>query len=96
MQDLYDEFKKRDTVVIAVAQEDDDLKKHKRIYKNFDGKPAFKIGADLGYKKTTAYKRTTAYLIDKEGVVRQIFPMLIHMRASWLAILDEVDKLDPA
>jgi alkyl hydroperoxide reductase subunit AhpC len=90
---MYDEFEKRDTVVIAVAQEDDDLEKHKKIYKSFDGKVPFKIAADIGYKKTKPYKRTTAYLIDKEGVVRQVFPMLIHSRPTWWAILHEIDAM---
>lgn len=37
--------------------------------------------------------RTTAYLVDADGVVRQIFPMTIHHRPSWRALLGELDAL---
>ncbi len=93
---MYDEFIKRDVVVIAVAQEDKDLKSHGRFLKKFGSKPPFDIVADLNRKATTGYDRTTAYLIDKKGVVRQVFPMLIHSRPSWRAILNEVDRLTEA
>ena len=93
MQELYDEFTKLDTTVIAIAQEDKTLKTHARFLKNFGDGPAFDIVADLKRKNTKRYDRTTAYLIDKEGVVRQIFPMLIHSRPSWRAILHEVELL---
>lgn len=91
---MYDEFEKRDTVVVAVAQEDTDLKSHGRILENFKPAPRFDIVADLDRKKTKRYDRTTAYLIDKQGIVRQVFPMLIHHRASWRAILHEIDELE--
>ena len=90
---MYGEFTRRDTVVIAVAQEDTALKAHAKFLKNFGSGPPFDIVADLNRKQTTAYDRTTAYLIDKQGIVRQIFPMLIHSRPSWRAILSEVDRL---
>jgi alkyl hydroperoxide reductase subunit AhpC len=93
LQNLYGEFTSRDTVVIAVAQEDTDLKSHGKMAAKFNPPPAFEIVADLNRKVTPKYDRTTAYLIDKEGVVRQIFPMLIHHRASWHAVLNEIDRL---
>lgn len=80
-------------MVIAVAQEDTDLKSHGKMVSSFNSKPSFEVVADLNREKTTRYDRTTAYLIDKKGVVRQIFPMLIHHRAAWEAILGEVDKM---
>ena len=55
--------------------------------------PSFDIVADLNRKKTKRYHRTTAYLIDKTGVVRQVFPMLVHSRPSWKAILGEMDRI---
>ena len=94
MQKLYGEFKKRDTVVIAVAQEDKDLKSHGQFLKKFRGRPPFDIVADLNRQETQSYDRTTAYLIDKQGIVREIFPMLIHSRPSWKAILHEVDRIN--
>lgn len=93
MQKLQDEFKSRDTVVIAVAQEDKDIKSHAKIYNRFKPAPWFDIVADINRSQTLAYKRTTAYLIDKQGTVRQIFPMLIHNRPSWRAILNEIDRI---
>ena len=94
MQEVYDEFEKRDTVVIAVAQEDKDLESHGKFRKNFKPEPRFEIVADLDRAKTKKYDRTTSYLIDKDGVVRQIFPALIHQRASWQGILHEIDRIN--
>ena len=90
---MYDEFEKRDTVVIAVSQEDTDLKSHGQFLRRFEGTPPFDIVADLKREKTQRYDRTTTYLIDKKGIVLQVFPMLIHERASWRAILHEMDRL---
>ena len=92
---MYDEFAKRDTVVIAVAQEDTDLESHAKILKKLGKSPPFDVVCDIGCKETARYHRTAAYLIDKQGVVRQVFPMLIHSRPSWRAILHEVDRLVP-
>lgn len=94
MQSKYDEFEERDTVVIDVAQEDTDLASHGKFLVNFSPGPRFDIVADIDRKKTKKYDRTTAYLIDKEGMVRQIFPMLIHERASWGGILHEIDRMN--
>jgi hypothetical protein len=93
---MYDEFAKRDTVVIAVAQEDTDLESHAKILKKLGKSPPFDIVCDIDRKETARYHRTTAYLIDKRGVVRQVFPMLIHARPSWRAIWHEADQLPQA
>ncbi len=90
---MYDEFTKLDTVVVAISQEDKTLKTHAQFLTKFGDGPPFDIVADLKRKKTKRYDRTTAYLIDKEGVVRQVFPMLISARPSWKAILGEVELL---
>lgn len=94
MQKIYGSFEERNVTVIAVAQEDTDLKTHGKMLKRFgkDG-PKFEVVADLNRKVTTRYDRTSAYLIDKQGIVRQIFPMLIHSRPSWQAILSEIDNV---
>lgn len=94
MQNIYDEFIKRDTVVIAISQEDTDLKTHGNMVTKIKPSPRFDIVADLNRKKTKRYDRTTTYFIDKQGIVRQIFPMLIHTRASWSAILNEIDRIN--
>ncbi len=90
---MYGEFEKHETVVIAIAQEDTDLKSHGNMLKKFGSGQPFDLVADLNRKETTSYDRTTAYLIDKKGIVRQVFPMLIHTRPSWRAILNEVDRM---
>ncbi len=90
---MWSEFEARDVAVIAIAQEDKDLESHARFLKGFGGTPPFDIVADLDRAETQAYDRTTAYFVDKEGVVRQVFPMIIHNRPSWSAILDEIDDL---
>lgn len=91
---MYDEFTGRDTIAIAVSQEDKNLDSAAGFLKHFKPAPPFDILADFERSKTPRYDRTTAYLIDKKGVVRQIFPMLIHHRANWKAILGEVDRIN--
>ena len=90
---MYDEFERRNTVVIAVAQEDTDLKSHGKFLSNFEPEPRFEVVADVGRRKTKAYGRTTTYLIDKQGKVREIFPAMIHMRPTWQAVLHRIDEL---
>lgn len=90
---MYDEFTRRDTVVIAVAQEDTDLPSHGQFIQKFPSPPGFDIVADIGRKETPRYDRTTAYLIDKQGVVRQVFPMLIRSRPTMKALLNEVERI---
>lgn len=67
---MYDAFTELDTVVIAVSQEDSDLKSHGGFLRKFKSPPPFEIAADIERKKTKRYDRTTAYLIDKAGIVR--------------------------
>jgi alkyl hydroperoxide reductase subunit AhpC len=85
---MYDEFEKRNIAVIAVAQEDKDLESHAKFLQHFKPEPRFEIVADLNRSKSSRYGRTTTYLIDGEGTVRQVFPNTIHNRASWKAVLD--------
>ena len=93
---MYDEFEKRGVTVIAIAQEDTDLSSHSKFLAAFSPAPRFEIVADLKRENTPSYNRTTAYLIDRAGIVRQVFPMLIHSRPSWHAILNEIDRLGVA
>ena len=93
LQNMWDEFEKRDIHVIAVSQEDTDLASHGKFPQSFDPPPAFDIVADLARAATLPYDRTTAYLIDKKGIVRQVFPTIIHARPSWEAVLHETDRI---
>jgi len=88
---MYADFEAQDTVVVALSQEDKDLETFARMPESVE--PVFDIVADLNREKTLAYDRTTAYLIDKQGIVRQVFPMIIHARPSWSIILQAVKKL---
>lgn len=90
---MYDDVAARDTVVIAIAQEDTTLEDHGQLPQSFGRPLPFDVVADLGREQTKAYDRTSAYLIDKNGIVRQVFPMLTHYRSNWQAILREVDRL---
>ena len=80
------------TAVIAVSQEDRDLKSFGKMPGRFKGE--FPIVADLKREWVPALDRTTAYLIDKQGIVREVFPMIIHARPSWDVVLGELEKLE--
>jgi peroxiredoxin len=91
LRDMYERFEALDTVVVAISQEDEDLSLAARMAQTVEA--PFDIAFDLQRKKSFAYDRTTAYLIDKRGVVREIFPMIIHARPSWEIILREVERM---
>jgi hypothetical protein len=80
--------------VVVIAQEDKDLKSHSKMLNAFgsDG-PYFDVLADLERAETLQYDRVTSYLINKQGKVEEIFPMIIHGRSGWDPILSEIDKL---
>lgn len=94
MQKQYDDFTDRDTVAIAISQEDKDLASHSKFLKAFgsDG-PPFKILADLERAKTTQLDRATTYLIDKSGKVVEIFPATVTKRPNWDVVLGRIDAL---
>lgn len=79
--------------MIAISQEDKDLESASRFLSSFPERK-FDIVADLNREKTAAIDRTTAYYVDEHGVVQQVFPMLIHHRPSWDALLGEIDRID--
>ena len=94
MQERYDDLEAMDTIAIAISQEDKTLEDHAQMASRaLQPAPRFALVADLSREKAIEYDRTTAYLIDKRGKVRQIFPMIIHARPSWEIILKEVDGL---
>lgn len=93
---MYDEFESRHARVVAIAQEDKDLESHSKFLANFKPSPRFEVLCDVDRAVTTRYERTNTYLIDREGIVRQIFPSLIHHRPDWTAILGEMDRIRAA
>jgi len=90
---MYDRVEALDAVVIAIAQEDQDLESHGKFYANFKPEPRFELCADLDRAETGRYERTSTYMIDKDGRVLQVFPQLIHYRAHWDGILRECERL---
>ena len=78
-----------------MAQEDKDAASHGKILAAITSGPRFEIGADLGHRQTRRYHRTTTYLLDGDGVVREVFPMTVRQRAPWTAVLAAFDRLNP-
>lgn len=83
---------------MAVAQEDETLEEHGELPAALGRETPvpFDIVADLGGERTQRWDRITTYLIDRDGIVRQVFPTMIRQRPSWKAILREVDVLNAA
>ena len=81
-------------MVIAISQEDADLESHGKFLRKFKTPPPFDIVADIDAKTAPHLDRTTAYLIDQDRVVRQVFPMTVRNRPSWYAVLNEIDRIN--
>lgn len=88
-----DEFERRGVTVIALSQEDTELEQFGQIAAKVPGDLRFELVADLNRAATERYDRLTTYVIDAEGVVRQVVPQMIRRRVDWRAILSEIDRL---
>ncbi len=84
-------------MALAVAQEEERL--DEADWRSFqagvarpDPLPAFDVLVDVERRATKAWGRTSAYLLDPGGVVRQVFPMTLRARPSWRAILAEIER----
>ena len=93
LHDIYAEVESRDFEVVAMANEEQSLLAHMKVLGEFDSLPPFPLAVDINRQQTQAYERTTAYLIDPAGVIRQIFPMEVYDRAPWWPLLNEIDRL---
>lgn len=93
---LEEEFEKRGVALVAVANEEGDMAEHAKIRDHFGGVPPFRHAPDFQGRATRPYGRTTSYLIDRRGTVRQVFPMEIYERPPWWAFLNEIDALAEA
>lgn len=80
--------------VVAISQEDTDLAKSGQIAAKISGDPWFHLLADLNREQSGQYDRTTSYLIDAKGVVRQVYPQMVRRRVDWHSVLAEVDRLN--
>ncbi|MDJ0840852.1 MAG: hypothetical protein QNK37_30350 [Acidobacteriota bacterium] len=92
LQKVYDEFEKRDIEVIAVSLEAAEMEQHAKTLKRFPNR-RFKLAGALNWEGMDAWARTTGYLIDKTGVIRQVFPMETYNRPDWWSVLNEADRL---
>ncbi len=90
---MYDEVESRGAVVIAIAQEDTDGESHAKFLRHFEGGPRFELVYDVGREQTARYERTSTYLIDRDGIVRQEFPSMIRHRPDWTSVLGELDRV---
>lgn len=93
LHDMYAEVESRDFEVVAMANEEQSLLAHMKVLGEFDSLPPFPLAVDINRQRTEAYERTTAYLIDKQGVIQQIFPMEVYDRAPWWPLFNEIDRL---
>lgn len=90
LRDLAELFADQDVSILALSQEDDDLDKARRMHRSLGGgELPLTLAFDLERRETQAFDRTTAYLVDREGVVQQVFPMIIHSRPSGVVLLKE-------
>lgn len=81
--------------MFGVSQEDKDVESAGQFLKHFDDRmPPFAILADCNREKTARLDPTTIYLVDREGVVREIFPATVRERPAWDAVLRRLDELE--
>ena len=92
----YDDIEARGLSVIGLALEEKNAADTKRFVPSMGGDTPFPLLSDVGREKTQGYEQTTAYLIDAEGIVRQVFPMQTYARGSLQAILREAERVLPA
>lgn len=95
LPEMLDRFAARGVRVVAVSNEETSLGQHEKLLEHFDTPPEFELLADLRRQATARYERTTAYLADERGIVRQVFPMEIYDRPDWTPFLREIDRLFP-
>lgn len=90
---MYDEFDRRGVTVIALSQEDADLARAGDIVSKVPGERRFELVHDLGRSATGRIDRLTTYLVDGDGIVRQVIPQMVRRRVDWAAVLSELDRL---
>ena len=96
LRDEWTELETRGLQAVVFSQEDEDLESFARMSGTVGPDRPYPLLADLEREATAAYDRTTVYYVDEAGIVRQVFPMIIHGRVPWSVILDEVDRLRAA
>ena len=69
LQDLYPEFESRAVEIIAVSNEEKNFMAHTKVIGQLGERPPYPILCDAKRKHTTAYERTTAYLVERDGTI---------------------------
>ena len=81
--------------VVPISQEDPSVASFRQVEGKLPADPPFRVLGDINRRSAPRLARTTAYLLDEDGFVRQVFPMSTYARANWWAILNEIDRLTP-
>lgn len=92
LQQSLPDFTARGVAVLAISQEDPDLEQAPGILDGLDATPTYPVLIDIDRKAAPRLDRTTAYLVNREGKVTQVFPMMTHMRATARTLLGETDR----
>lgn len=86
-----EQFDDLGVIVIAISQEEEDLSKALSMaQKTVVG---FPLVHDVERGTAPQLDRTTAYYVDADGVVRQVFPMSAYLRPSAEVVLAEIERL---
>lgn len=93
LRDRFEELEARGLEAVALALEETDATHTGRFLAKLGGEVPFPLLSDVGRQQASGCEPTTVYLMDEEGVVQQVFPMLTYSRGSWSAILREADRL---
>ena len=86
----YESFAERQTRVLAVDQEDASLDGLLQLTERI-GELPFDVTTDLDRRATARYERVTTYLLDRNGVVLEIFPSHPGVWMPWDAVLQRID-----
>jgi hypothetical protein len=92
LQEIWGEFEERGVQVLAIAKETGDLSELEKTAARFPDRPFVLLGAVEG-RGVERYARTTGYLLDSDGIVKQVFPMETYNRPRWWAVLHEIDRI---
>jgi alkyl hydroperoxide reductase subunit AhpC len=90
LRELAELFADQDVSILGLSQEDVDVENARKMHRSLGGgELPLTLAFDLERRETQAFDRTTAYLVDTDGVVQQVFPMIIHARPSGVVLLKE-------
>ncbi len=79
--------------IIGLALEETSAADTKKFVPSMGGEPPFPLVSDVERVQTKGFEQTTSYLIDADGVVRQVYPMLTYARGSMRAMLRDVERV---